>query len=160
MIAAGRARSPGDWFLAFLWAESARRRGDLIGAIGRWRRVRKDFPDAVEGFLEGAKCLIQAERLDKADALFRKAIRRFPDMQGLAFRWAALAERRQDWPQALARWQGAAERFPRALEALMGTVRVLCQLHASTKPKRCCWQTNGFRLQTRAVDRICNSRAA
>jgi tetratricopeptide (TPR) repeat protein len=111
-----------------LAAQSARRRGDLPAAIGRWQRLRREFPTDLRAFESGAQCLIEAGRLDEADALLREAMLCFPDKDRLASRWAGLAAHRRDWPEALLRWQSVAERFPGCMPALLGTANSLCEL--------------------------------
>ena len=128
VIEAIRPRFPDALEPAVLWAECAQRRGDPAVAIKRWERVRKDFSTEVRAYNLSVRCLADAGLLDQADALLRKAMRRFPEHKSLAGMWAEVAQRRGDWPEALRRWQRVAEELPDSVPALLGIEKSLCEL--------------------------------
>ncbi len=78
-------------------AQVSQRRGWWVEAVGRWDRVRKQFPDAPDSYFYGAMCLVEAGREGEAEALLARAIRRFPDNVYVHVEYAQLAVRRADW---------------------------------------------------------------
>jgi tetratricopeptide (TPR) repeat protein len=123
-----RPRFPDHFDLAVLWAGCAQQRGDPTAAIARWQQIRKEFPTEVRAFNLSALFLVDIGRMDEADTLLSEAMLRFPDQESSASRWAEVAVRRRDWPQALQRWQNAAKNFPGSLQVLLGIEKSLCEL--------------------------------
>jgi tetratricopeptide (TPR) repeat protein len=116
--------------IARLRAHLAARRGDLPVACDRWALVRATVPSLSEGYHHGAECLAKAERHVEADAVMQSAMQRFPEEAWPVRRFAALAHDRQDWPEAVSRWEALRQRFPedadgywRGAEALRGCGR-------------------------------------
>jgi tetratricopeptide (TPR) repeat protein len=107
----GQQRSPNDpYFLGGLEA-IARARGNNEEALAICNKLRKRFPGIVAGYTSAAQCLRALGRLDEADEMASEAIKRFPeDLLGF-LEFARVANDRQDWEEALSRWQPLRDRF-------------------------------------------------
>jgi len=64
------------------------------------------------GYSSWAECLLKAERLGEAEEVMRTAMERFPGESSPLCEYAKLAHRREDWPEAVARWEALRTRFP------------------------------------------------
>jgi len=77
-----------------------------------WAAISNNLPDAPEAHLQALAGLVEQGELAVADAGYRAALARFPPNVVLASRYARIAERRRDWPEAASRWQAVRRRFP------------------------------------------------
>jgi len=113
-------RFPGEQapIVEHAWLAVARR--DWPEAIQRWGRVRKDFPEHVEGYLRGASALTEMRRYEEAEALLSKGMRRFPDHRGLLcdHAWLAVWQRHED--EALERFGKVRKKFPNIAAGYLG----------------------------------------
>ncbi len=96
------------------WVEYARAaddRGDWEEAISRCKVVREQFPDIAWGYVGGANALDHLGRREAARLLLDTGLARVPaDADPLAaYCW--LAQHRQDWAEAVTRWEGYRRRF-------------------------------------------------
>jgi tetratricopeptide (TPR) repeat protein len=107
-----RARYPADLAIGITRSHLAERRGDLNAACERWAELLRVQPYFDRGYLERTKCLVHAERHVEADAVMREAIERFRNETWPLFEHAMLADRRQEWNEAVARWEAFRLRFP------------------------------------------------
>ena len=107
-----RVRFPGDLGVALAWANLAMRRQDWEEAAARWQSVREQFPYDSDAVIEGGRALLDAGRVDEADAVLTAAMHRFPEHAMIARNWANLAMRRQTWPEAIRRWEIVRASFP------------------------------------------------
>jgi tetratricopeptide (TPR) repeat protein len=123
----GNKRAPRDLYYADGYALVAECRGDNDEAIQRWDRVRKKFPGTSMGYVHGTICLNRAGQLAAADALNKKAIKLFPDDVRIWSESARIAEHRNDWPEAIRRWEVVCEKFKRA-QGYLGIARGLKEL--------------------------------
>ncbi len=96
-------------------ARIASERKDWPEALRRWTVVRKRFPDMREGYEWSAWALDAMQRPDEAEPLWAEAVVRFPDSYQPPKSHAFIAHRRQDWPEACARWELMRARFPNDL---------------------------------------------
>jgi tetratricopeptide (TPR) repeat protein len=103
----------------------ATRSGDFKRAEAVWQTFRERHPERADGFRGGALTLRDQGRWDDAEAAMEEATRRFPDEPSVAMDWAELAERRQEWPLAVARWRDVLGRFPGLSGAHHGLGRAL-----------------------------------
>jgi tetratricopeptide (TPR) repeat protein len=107
----GKTKSPTDPAYAIGLAEVARARGDHETALQRWAMVRKQFPDAMEGYAWGVAALRELKRLPEAEALTQQTMARFP-REVLGFmEYGRLADLQQNWEPALERWNIVRTRF-------------------------------------------------
>jgi len=81
-------------------------------AAAGYRAVAARFPDEPGGFIGAAQMLAATGRIAEAEDALRDVIARFPAAAPAYTAYAELAMHRQDWPEALARWTAAHQRFP------------------------------------------------
>ena len=111
-------------------AEQAMHRRYWPVASDLWSEVRDGAPEQEEGYVRGAEALMNAGRLDEAEAVAEEAMSRFPDRPGGYVRRGEVAMRREDWTAASERWEELRQAFPDhpsgymcGAEALMRTGR-------------------------------------
>jgi tetratricopeptide (TPR) repeat protein len=101
-------------------ALTALRRGDWDAVLRRAMVLRERFPKLVEGHLGIGEALRQLARFDEAEGILAAAAARFPSSLPLRAHHALVAVSRQDWPEALRRWQAVCARFPRQPDGYIG----------------------------------------
>jgi len=109
------------------FAAIAARRGDWVTALARYTGLRERFPASGDVWLGCAEAQAALGQPAEAKALLDEAETRFPGHAGIATFQARLAEQRNAWEEALARWQALHERRPGAATAL-GVARALRML--------------------------------
>lgn len=129
LLASAIERFPAQVFVASDYATNADVRGDQAEAVRRWEVVRRSFPNAAIGYAGLGTALVRAKRFAEADAVFTAGMARFPDNLNLGVNDARAADFRQDWDEALRRWDAAAARFPTA--SIVKTGRAETIWHAS-----------------------------
>lgn len=77
-----------------------------------WEIYRERFPNSGEGYILGSVALIELGRFYEADALLRRAIELFPDIEEVHSHYALVAHHRHDWRESVARWEAYRDRFP------------------------------------------------
>jgi len=100
------------------WAETA----------ARWRTVRERFPDVSAGYLWGAFACNKFGQATEAEQIYRTGTMLFPDSPELAHEYANAAATRNDWREALKRWEAAARKFPNFAPVQLGAGRAAHQL--------------------------------
>ena len=108
----GARQVPHDAHFPLEHAEIAAERGDWSEAIHRFGIARERFPGFWWTFKRHADVLKQANRAAEAEAVLLEGQRALPTEPGLFFDHAELASDRQDWAEALHRFEMARERFP------------------------------------------------
>jgi tetratricopeptide (TPR) repeat protein len=111
-------RFPDDPRLAISYAWSAHLKGDKVGdwqeASQRWRLLVSRFPGEPLGYAKLGFILTRyLGRIDEAEALLLAAMERFPDDVAIACQYARAADYRQDWGEALRRWDELVARWPK-----------------------------------------------
>jgi tetratricopeptide (TPR) repeat protein len=109
------------------YAAIAQARGEIGTAVQRWSRVRRKYSQSSKAYVQGIGCLIRAGDADAAEELARAAIQHFPNVDATWMESARVAELRQDWPQALRRWELAKTKFTHTIIEI-GIARVLMEL--------------------------------
>ena len=114
----GMLRFPDDPRLAISYAWSAHLRGDKVGdwqeARERWRLLVLRFPGESLGYAKLAFVLTKYfGHIDEAEALLSTGMERFPDDIAIACQYARVADYRQDWAEALRRWDVLLVRWPK-----------------------------------------------
>ncbi len=127
MMRDGRARFPHDPRYAEWLAQIAQNRGDLELATVRWSELRKKHPGRPLAFHEGASVYREAGRLEEAEKLIVRASRAFPEHFVCRMESARIAEARNDWEEALIRWESVIEKFGHIV-GILGTARSLERL--------------------------------
>lgn len=124
----GRKRHPGNVHFARGLAAVSEARGDHDQAICRYAALRKRFPGAVEGYVMGALSLAAKNKLNEAEALAMEAMKRFPEEIGGFLEYARIAARRQNWLEALERWQNVQDGFGHRTFGYMGCAQTMILL--------------------------------
>ncbi len=106
------ARFPGDLWAWIHYAQVATRRGDWAEALRRWGEIRNQFSDVAAGYVGYAEALKESGRLDEAEDLLAQSIAKFPDEEWAWIHYALVANAKNEWMQALQRWQEVRVRFP------------------------------------------------
>jgi tetratricopeptide (TPR) repeat protein len=108
------------------WLAEARR--DWAAAECYWDRVRPGLPGEEVVYTGGARAAREQGRAEKADALLREAIARFPGRRSPLTEHAWLAQISRDWPAAVERWAVVRARFSDHAEAYSLAARALLEL--------------------------------
>jgi predicted Zn-dependent protease len=124
----GRKKHPRDSYFAIGLAQIALERGDFNAAIEHYAALRKQFPGVMQGFVLGAQALARANRLDEADALTEQAMKQFPEEIGGFLEYARLADQRENWAEALRRWQIVEDTFTDRAFGSYGRAQALIKL--------------------------------
>ena len=93
-------------------ARKAGQTEDWQRALRIWETLRNGFLDSSEIFIGRGDALQALGRLDEAEAAFAEARELFPKNEWAAARYAGVAEKRRDWPEAIRRWEEVADAFP------------------------------------------------
>ena len=85
---------------AFEWPRDAMRDGDWSIAGGRWRVMRKVYPDHPAPWFQGIASHLRADELDQAQGLIDIAQEKYPNHPSALILPAELAIKREQWPIA------------------------------------------------------------
>ncbi len=128
LLEEGRNRYRADGGIPTMSARIAEEANEPDEAAARWALVRRYSPYDPGGYLNSLRFLRGRGQWAEADAVALTAIERFPKQEWPLLEYAQLAQLRQDWPAAAARWQAVRTAFPgnksawqfeaRALEAV------------------------------------------
>lgn len=107
LLSVASARFPDDPapMSELAWFAAAQRDWPL--ATERWETLRGRFPRLWTGYSGGISALRGARRPQEAEALAREAVALFPNEPMVLIEYAHVAAARQDWPEALVRWERA-----------------------------------------------------
>jgi tetratricopeptide (TPR) repeat protein len=105
LLASACARFPADLGAATEYAHLAVARRDWAQAVERWEEVCRRDPNQLGAQLQQAVALRELGRHDDAEALLRQSATKHPDSPHPQVELARVAEARQDWEEALARWR-------------------------------------------------------
>ena len=97
---------------ALVYAGHAMDRKDYEEALRRYQEAINRDPWDIRGYLFSGHRLREFGRLDEAEALLRRARRRFRSDVRVYEDVARIAEMRPDWPEAARRWAVVRKRFP------------------------------------------------
>jgi tetratricopeptide (TPR) repeat protein len=123
----GQKQFPQEGYYFEGYARVAQEQGNMPEAVERWASVRKQFPFRWRGFAFGADCLANFGNLTEASTLLDIAVVRFPAEIGCHLSYARIAERLQDWPEAVRRWEHVLEEF-RHVAGISGAARALHEM--------------------------------
>jgi tetratricopeptide (TPR) repeat protein len=93
-------------------ARLAERSRDWAAAVDRWNEFARRFPRRIEGHTGVVRALAEQGRINEAEVALVSAQSLFSDQASLFEDYARLAESRNDWNEALARWETVRSRFP------------------------------------------------
>jgi tetratricopeptide (TPR) repeat protein len=102
--------------------------GNWAEALRLWQEIHRLFKPNPTVLLGLIKCLHELHCDSEAEAVLDEARQAFPTHSVIPFQYAAAAERRGDWPEALLRWEWLRDRFPGDPRSHAGCGRVLSQL--------------------------------
>ena len=130
MLVRGIKQSPADVFCLMEHAKLAEASGDFETALVRWKYMRDVQPDPnhpcyQNGTISLGICLRRMGRLDEAETILQQFVDRFGVQEATIMELARVAEDREDWPEALTRWQQIRRRFPMLAEGYRGEIRAL-----------------------------------
>ena len=111
-------------------AQVAQRRQDWNLSLQRWDDCLEKFPKQAQLWWYAGKgnALLQLGRIEEAEQVFLELSENHPEqVQGLAG-LAQIAQRRQEWTTALARWEAVIAAFPQHANAHVQRGNVLIQL--------------------------------
>jgi len=108
-------------------ARIAEARGDMEEAVKRWDVVRRRVKDSLEGYVGSARCLVDLDRLDEAEAALKRALLYDPKGHGMLVGLARISDRRKNWEQSIQRWGQLAELFQDA-PAFAGVAKAMLEL--------------------------------
>src|SRR5262249_25485303 len=128
LLALGRRQSPGDIWIASVWAEHPARRENWGEAVRRWAELRADFPDRADTIAPYARALAATGDKAAAEELIESAVTQFPGERHLLLMLADMAMQRRDWGAAVARWSMVREQFPGEIPAYAHAARALDEL--------------------------------
>jgi tetratricopeptide (TPR) repeat protein len=104
--------------IEYAWVAHYRR--DWPEALERWNAVSKEFPLHPSGSVGVGRVLVELNRLEEAEEHVAAATKKSPNDQHLAAVFASVASRRQDWSEALRRWNDAYALDPHSDAAVEG----------------------------------------
>jgi hypothetical protein len=119
------SRFPDEPRLAISYAWSAHRKGDKVGdwkeAGERWSSLVSRFPGEQLGYsMLGFVLTKYLGRIDEAEGVLLTGMKRFPNDIAIARQYARAADYRQDWGEALRRWDVLLARWPSDRTVLEG----------------------------------------
>jgi tetratricopeptide (TPR) repeat protein len=123
LLATAIAMEPEDYHTAAQYAFIAEHAKNWEKALERWTHACENFGRPIP-WIQSAGCLREMGRDPEAEALLQKADRLFGGNLAILTELAWIAGRRQDWQEALLRWQRVRDAFPRAVIGYLGAVRV------------------------------------
>ncbi len=112
VLAEGQERIPDERALFIDYGTVAEMRGDWPEALRRFEVVNGKFPDNWWAYARMAIALRHLGRLDEAERVLERGQQHVPDERALFIDHGTIAEQREDWPEALRRFEGVSERFP------------------------------------------------
>jgi len=124
----GRKKHPREVFFASGLASVALKRGDYDAAIQHYAALRKQFPGVYVGYTLGAQALTASNRMEEADALAEEAMKLFPAEITGFLEYARSAVKREDWTEAMRRWQIVQDMFEDRSFGLYGRAQALIKL--------------------------------
>jgi tetratricopeptide (TPR) repeat protein len=121
-------RAPGHLAALTGLAELARRRGDMSAALDWFGRAAASDPSKIPLQLQVGRTLQSLDRLDEAEATFRRVVERSPGCAPALAHLAEIVTRRGDLPAALALYQRATSSDPGMVLAQLGMADTLRKL--------------------------------
>jgi tetratricopeptide (TPR) repeat protein len=144
LIQEARAKYPWDPDIGEFWGFAARQRGDAEEAARRFEVVRKQFPDVVKPHVWAASYLRDVGRFDEADAILSPLTQRFPDDQLPASEYALVAVYREDWTEALRRYEMMRTQLPDAVDPWLGAAKCHLKLGAENEAEQILLRAKGL----------------
>ncbi|HWB51429.1 MAG TPA: tetratricopeptide repeat protein [Stellaceae bacterium] len=112
LLRAGLDAAPDNRELAAAYARSAQDRGDRASALDRWLAYRERFPEDPLGHDTAGGLLLDLGRLDDAEKILAAGALLPEPGREMLRNYARVAQLRDDWPEALRRWNAFRQQFP------------------------------------------------
>jgi tetratricopeptide (TPR) repeat protein len=123
-----QSRCPAQFQIRVEHARVAEARGDKEVALRRWQVVAGTFPNEAVGTAGIVRSLLKLDRADDAERAIEAAGSQLENDAELARLAAKVAAARQDWPNALRRWELALSRYSDDRVAWRGRGAALWQI--------------------------------
>ncbi|HVY16400.1 MAG TPA: hypothetical protein VHB27_14335 [Rhodopila sp.] len=120
-------KKPNDPLFLEGLAQSANDQAKFEAASEYSNRLIRMFPDRRAGYLAAANALSGMGRATEAEKVIAKAFSRLGDDLTIFIEYARIADRKEDWEAALARWHDVYKRFKHAT-GIAGSLRALGEL--------------------------------
>jgi tetratricopeptide (TPR) repeat protein len=111
-LSAAVAKFPTDFGARYAHADVAGRRWDWKTAVARWQALAEYFPTTAAAHVGLVRALLFSGRNDEAEKMALDTAARFPDDFYASYHYAWLAARRENWQEALSRWDRVRSKFP------------------------------------------------
>jgi tetratricopeptide (TPR) repeat protein len=92
------------------------RTGNWAGAMVKWADVTAQYGDLAATYLSVARELRDSGKAEEAEHLFQEILNRFPANLEAAMDYAMMAYARQEWLEAIPRFETVRSRFPEVLD--------------------------------------------
>jgi tetratricopeptide (TPR) repeat protein len=125
LVADTPSESPENVAEGLAAARDARGSGDIAAALAICAGLRTRFPDDAQPIRLAASMLIEAGRLDEAEALLDGDRQLLAVDAGIAIDHAWISHRRRNFPEALRRWEHVRNSFPNHPTGWSGAVSSL-----------------------------------
>jgi tetratricopeptide (TPR) repeat protein len=122
VLQAGMQHLPSVPYPALDYAWYANRRKDWPEAARRWAYVLEHFP--AHGAVGAASAYREMGDHDRADAVLRQATEQHPSEQ-VFIEYARMAQHREDWPEAVLRWESVRSKYPGTSIGYVGSAQAL-----------------------------------
>ena len=107
----GQAKTPSDSRYLLGLVRIALEKGDLDAAVKHSAALRTRFPNLMDGYAVAIAASRRAKRLDEAEFLVRLGMQKFPDEVLMFMEYAGIAADRENWGEAVDRWNVVHQRF-------------------------------------------------
>lgn len=111
-LRAGLVLLPGNAMVGEAFAMTATHDKNWVVAAERWAAIRNRFPERGIGHHQLGLALRRLDLVDEAERVLEEGTRLVPDYLPLAIEHAWCANVRENWLEALCRWQTLDTRFP------------------------------------------------
>jgi predicted Zn-dependent protease len=101
------------------------RRAKWDQAARLWKNVRVRFSGHPAGYSGGAEACRELGRLSEAESIIAEGQIRFPADRSIAFTWADLAKRSQNWIETARRWRILSQCYPGDLRCIVEAANAL-----------------------------------
>ncbi|MBQ9536896.1 MAG: tetratricopeptide repeat protein, partial [Desulfovibrionaceae bacterium] len=122
------AKFPDNANCHIVYAQAAERRKEWDEALERWKRVSIKYSERAEGLIGVARVYDKLKLYSQMESYAQKAIEKFPDNANCQIVYAQAAERREDWDNALDRWQHVSINHSDKSEGFIGAAQACDKL--------------------------------
>jgi len=110
--------------------------GDHEAALRNWNHARIRYPSYVKAAPETLGVLLGLKLFDDAEAIMLEGKKHSPGDPKYTEGYALIAQRREDWAEAVARWQDARRKFPGSWKTYVNAARALNELERLSEAEK------------------------